>query len=325
MRAALGDRIERLPLSRGQAAIALQQLRVADHAVEGRAQFVAHVGQELALRPCRRLGNVLGASQRLVPLQPIGDVAQERPEEIPVVSPHRQRDGDFDRELVAVPMEAAQLEPAIDDRRLAGGEKTLHPLQVRLTKCRRNDRLGEVAAERFFAGPAESLLRLRVPADDEARLVHADERIVGGVENQVGAGIALRHLAERFAAAFIGDRDGDQVRGGDRKVLFVDRPGARLADVLHTQHPDHLLAAPERHVEHGVDVERFEIRREEFARPRIGAGVGGGDHALALDGAEIRRRRLAAEHSAGLVRVLRPPVQSDADQCSPGDRRSARG
>jgi hypothetical protein len=41
----------------------------------------------------------------------------------------------------------------------------------------------EVAAERFFARPAERLLRLRVPVDDAAVGVHADERIVRGVED----------------------------------------------------------------------------------------------------------------------------------------------
>ena len=42
-----------------------------------------------------------------------------------------------------------------------------------------------------------------------------------------------------------------------------------------TQHADHVLAAPERHIQHRVDVERFEIEGEEFSRPRIGAGFGG--------------------------------------------------
>ena len=63
-------------------AIALQQLRVADHAVERRAQLVAHVGEELALGARRRLGRRpsrgAAASSRS---QPIGDVAQERAEE----------------------------------------------------------------------------------------------------------------------------------------------------------------------------------------------------------------------------------------------------
>ena len=64
-----------------QRAIALQQLRVADHAVERRAQLVAHVGQELALGARRGFGRLLGPAQLIVALAPIRDVAQERAEE----------------------------------------------------------------------------------------------------------------------------------------------------------------------------------------------------------------------------------------------------
>ena len=69
-----------------QRAIALQQLRVAEHAVERRAQLVAHVGQELALRARRGLGRLLGPAQLVVALAPIGDVAQERAEEEALVA-----------------------------------------------------------------------------------------------------------------------------------------------------------------------------------------------------------------------------------------------
>ena len=69
-----------------QRAIALQQLRIADHAVERRAQLVAHVGQELALGARRRFGGVLRPAQLVVALAPIRDVAQERAEEEAVVA-----------------------------------------------------------------------------------------------------------------------------------------------------------------------------------------------------------------------------------------------
>ena len=70
---------------RVQVAIALQQLRVAEHAVERRAQLVAHVRQELALGAGRRLGRFLREPQLRIALAPIGDVAQKRAEEIAVV------------------------------------------------------------------------------------------------------------------------------------------------------------------------------------------------------------------------------------------------
>ena len=113
------------------------------------------------------------------------------------------------------------------------------PVEVRLAKRRRDDRLGEVAAERLLARPAERLLRLRVPGDDDAVGVHADERVVRGVEDQVRARVALGHLRQRFAAALVGDRDGDQVGGRDREVLLVDRPRPRAADVLGAEHAAH--------------------------------------------------------------------------------------
>ena len=81
VRAALRDRVERFALRRAQRAIALQQLRVANHAVERRAQLVAHVGQELALGARRGFGRLLRPAQLVVALAPIRDVAQERAEE----------------------------------------------------------------------------------------------------------------------------------------------------------------------------------------------------------------------------------------------------
>ena len=43
-----------------------QDLRHADHAVHGRADFVAHVREEIALRPVRGLGGELGIERRLL-------------------------------------------------------------------------------------------------------------------------------------------------------------------------------------------------------------------------------------------------------------------
>ena len=110
-----------------QAAVALQQLRVAEHAVQRRAQLVAHVGQELALGARRRLGRLLGAAQLGVALAPVGDVAQERAEEdsrlrrrigeVMVSSIGNSRPGSVQRR---------QLEPLVDDRRLTGVEKAPH-------------------------------------------------------------------------------------------------------------------------------------------------------------------------------------------------------
>ena len=51
-----------------------QDLRHADHAVHGRADFVAHVREEIALRAVRRLGGELGLERRLFGELAVGHV-----------------------------------------------------------------------------------------------------------------------------------------------------------------------------------------------------------------------------------------------------------
>ena len=148
-------------------------------------------------------------------------------------------------------MQAAQLEPAIHDRRLAGLEEALHPLEVRLAKRRRDDRLGEVAADRLLARPAERLLGLRVPGDDDAVGVHADEGVVRGVEDQVRAGVALRHLRSALRGG-ARRRSRRAIRFAVEMAKFCSSTvhDARAADVLGAEHADHVAAAAQRHVEH---------------------------------------------------------------------------
>ena len=73
-----------------QRAVALQQLGVADDAVERRPQLVAHVGEELALGPRRGFGRLLRLPQLVLVPQPLGDVADERAEEIPAAGADRR-------------------------------------------------------------------------------------------------------------------------------------------------------------------------------------------------------------------------------------------
>ena len=105
LRAALGDGVDRVPLCRGQGGVALQELCVAEHAVQRRAQLVAHVGQELALRARGGFCRFLRAPQLGVALAPLGDVAEERPEEVAALARDRRADGELDRET-RVPIDA---------------------------------------------------------------------------------------------------------------------------------------------------------------------------------------------------------------------------
>src|SRR5690606_29431010 len=94
------------------------------------------------------------------------------------------RDRDLDGKLTPRPIERRQLEPLIDDRRLARLEKPLEPTGVRLAILFGDDQVRQAASEDLRARPAERALGLRVPADDQPGFVDADERIVRSVDDQ---------------------------------------------------------------------------------------------------------------------------------------------
>ena len=81
-----------------------RQLGHADDAVHGRADLVAHVGQELALGPVGGLGGLLGPHQLPLRLLPLGDVreADDGPLDLPVAAAEGVR-GVFGRECRPVP------------------------------------------------------------------------------------------------------------------------------------------------------------------------------------------------------------------------------
>ena len=117
--------------------------------------------------------------------------------------------------------------------------------------------------------------------------VDADERVVRGVDDQPRPGLALGQAGERAAPLLLGDGDDDEVGDRNRKVLLVDRPDSRAADVLGAEHADRRVVVAQRHVEHGADVIRDQVGVEELARARIGPGVVGGNDALALERREV--------------------------------------
>src|SRR5579872_363289 len=56
-------------------AAAADEIGEADDGVQGRAQLVAHAGEELRLRAAGRLGGGLGLAQPLLGMDDLGDVA----------------------------------------------------------------------------------------------------------------------------------------------------------------------------------------------------------------------------------------------------------
>src|SRR5215207_4292860 len=120
---------------------------------------------------------------------------QEGVEYIRAAGAH-SRDRELDRELPAVAVQRLQLDAPADQRTLAGLQEALQGPVVRAAVARRQDRLGEVAAERLLLRPTEGHLRLRVPRGDAPGRVDRDERVVGGVHDltEVLLGLAQRLL-----------------------------------------------------------------------------------------------------------------------------------
>ena len=181
--------------------------------------------------------------------------------------------------------------------------KRSHAVVVRLAKRRRDDRVGEVAAERLVARPAERLL---APARSTRRCVPAESMPTNASCAVSRIRCARASLSATRASAsrplFVGDRHGDQVGGRDREVLLVDRPRPRRRRRARRRARRSTVGAlAQRHVEHGADVLGLEIGRGELARPRIGPGVVRGDHPLAFDGGEVGRGIRSRQPRAGFV------------------------
>jgi hypothetical protein len=82
--AGVADNRQELMLLRGQLGIE-QQFAHADHRVQRRADFVAHVGQETALRLVGRFGRFLGRLQRFGRQLLFGDVTRQP--NVPIICP----------------------------------------------------------------------------------------------------------------------------------------------------------------------------------------------------------------------------------------------
>ena len=158
---------------------------------------------------------------------------------------------------------------------------------MRLAKRRGDDRLGQVPAEDLVARPAERRFGLRVPRGDAARRIDADEGIVRRVDDQPRASVAFRETGERAPPFLLRDGDDDEIGDRDREVLLIDGPGSRTCRRVRRRARRPCVVVPQRHVQHGANVIRDEVGVEEVAGARIGAGVVGGNDAIALERGEI--------------------------------------
>ena len=204
--------------------------------LSGVLQLVAHVGEELALGARRGFGGLLRLPQLVLVLQPLGDVAHEGAEEISAAGADGIGHGNLDRKLVPVAVQAAQLEPPVHDRRVAGLVKPAQALDVGGAEPRRDDGLGQLPPDHVVERPAERRRRLRVPPHDPAVGVHADERVVRRIEHEPRPRLALGEVLHGLPAIGIRERDHDQVGERQREVLLVELPRPRPADVLDAHH-----------------------------------------------------------------------------------------
>src|SRR5438876_94667 len=93
--------------------------------------------------------------------------------------------GDFDRKLMAVAMKAGHLDGLAQEPALTGLDEASQTSLVGVAVATRNDRAGQGPAQGFIVGPAEDLLRLTVPAGDQASLIRADDGAWRGVDDDL--------------------------------------------------------------------------------------------------------------------------------------------
>ena len=97
----------------------------------------------------------------------LGDVADEGAEH-QLFAEADGRDGQLHRELAAVAMQRRHLDALVEHARHAGLDVAAQAVAMLLAVALGNDQLGELAAQRLGARPAEHLLGLGVPAGDHA-------------------------------------------------------------------------------------------------------------------------------------------------------------
>ena len=100
-------------------------------------------------------------------------------------------DGQLSQELVPVAMQRGHLDALADQPALSGGQVAGHAGAMGGALRDRDDELLQRLAERIVTGPAEGLLRLRVPVDDVAGGIDGDVRLAGALDDQPRLLLAL--------------------------------------------------------------------------------------------------------------------------------------
>ena len=160
----------------------------------------------------------------------LGDVAQ--------VAGERRRPGqvdpgdrELDRELAAVGAHPGDLEAAVEDRALLGGEIAAQSPAVAPAQRGRHDQLGHVLPDHLTGAVAEGALGGRVEVDHAALVVHRDHRVERRVEHGLVAGLLRSQLLGRRGGAAGSGRSAGRrstwSRGARRRARAARRSGTR--------------------------------------------------------------------------------------------------
>ena len=209
-----------------------RELRHPENAVHRGTDLVAHGCEELALGAVARLGRLFRRPQLLLGVLAVGDVADERREDVAVVE-RDGRDRELDREFVTVAMPRRHLDPGVDEPALAGREESRHAALVRLALRRRDDDFRKRLAGDLASAPAERRLGLHVPSRDAPVGVHHHDRVERLVDREAHALLREHDLLRQASPP---QQEADEQRGEKRRGRqpdASDRPP--LGDPLRAQ------------------------------------------------------------------------------------------
>src|SRR5882724_1032285 len=189
--------------------------RESEDGVQGCAQLMAHVGQELTLGAVRELGLLLGAHQFLFGVLLLGNVERDAPDG------DHPAGGVLDREFHGISPFAA---PAREVNLLGHAAAGLDDLAIHRLRDRGPGTL------RYFTGaPPENFCRRLVPylfvrtADHDVATLeilhhHLDRRVL-----HEAAEARLARLERKFRLLLVADVDGDAADGNDSPGGILDR------------------------------------------------------------------------------------------------------
>jgi hypothetical protein len=181
----------------------LEELAVADYGVEGRAQLMAHVGDELAFGPAGGLGGIAGDRQLLVGLLQLRRALPDAPLQVLVELPDLLQGGEHDDRQVA--QAVVGLEPLQDLEAVARGHDDVEQDHVERPGPDQFQGLAAVGRRGHVMAQAAQPAVQQIPVD--LVVVHHQEGALPG-----GGGLAARAGARGHAA----DHVPDHLRQGGR-------------------------------------------------------------------------------------------------------------